>query len=264
MAWRVFSSIAALANCDNWFNHTNILKRRLQEHAYVYRSYDQMSKDVRDLAEKYPNLLKLYVGEKEFKSDIHQSAHTMGNDCGTGPCETLIVEIGNQEKMTAHTPEIFISGAVHGNERVGPTVVFYMIELMASRYASGSSTDIDKSLRYLMDNRKFIVMPFTNAEGYFRHRREERGIDVNRDFPYMRAPNQCMQTITARIVNELFRRHLFRLAVTFHGGTKSISYEWGTPNHKTMQYVFQIDLDFVRSFHSFGSCELYLGLENRQ
>ena len=53
----------------------------------------------------------------------------------------------------------------------------------------------------------------------------------------MRAPKECMQTITARIVNELHRRHLFRTAVTFHGGTKSIGYEWGSPNHKTMQYL---------------------------
>lgn len=29
-----------------------------------------------------------------------------------------------------------------------------------------------------------------------------------------------MKTITARAVNELYRRHLFQLAITFHGGMR--------------------------------------------
>jgi hypothetical protein len=40
-----------------------------------------------------------------------------------------------------------------------------------------------------------------------------------------------MQTITARSLNELWRSHLFQLAITFHGGMRAIAYEWGSPNH---------------------------------
>jgi hypothetical protein len=67
--------------------------------------------------------------------------------------------------------------------------------------------------------------------GYFQRMREENNIDPNRDFPYMKEPQHCMQTITARALNELWRSHLFQLAITYHGGMRAIAYEWGAPNH---------------------------------
>ena len=46
------------------------------------------------------------------------------------------------------------------------------------------------------------------------------------------SPDKCMQTTAARAINELYREHLFQLALTFHGGMRAISYEWGSPNAK--------------------------------
>ena len=46
-------------------------------------------------------------------------------------------------------------------------------------------------------------MPMTNAHGYAARRREENSMDPNRDFPYLlKRPELCMQTQTARAVNE--------------------------------------------------------------
>ena len=42
----------------------------------------------------------------------------------------------------------------------------------------------------------------TNAHGYANYRREENSMDPNRDFPYLQDPTRCMQTQTARAVNE--------------------------------------------------------------
>jgi hypothetical protein len=53
--------------------------------------------------------------------------------------------------------------------------------------------------------------------------------DVNRDFPYLNS--NCMRSISARVVNELFLNHIFSLAFTIHGGTESLTYPWGAPNH---------------------------------
>ena len=55
--------------------------------------------------------------------------------------------------------------------------------------------------------------------------------DINRDFPYLVEETKCMQTIGARVVNELYLKHLFSLALTLHGGTESMSYSYGAPNH---------------------------------
>ena len=56
-------------------------------------------------------------------------------------------------------------------------------------------------------------------------------IDINRDFPYMVKNTECMRTIGARVVNELFISHLFSLSLTLHGGTESLTYPFGSPNH---------------------------------
>jgi hypothetical protein len=92
-------------------------------------------------------------------------------------------------------------------------------------------------------------MPMSNPHGYFDKVREELLIqdedqipltkkmykkthkDINRDFPYLVEPNSCMETIGARVVNELFINHVFSLALSLHGGTESLTYPYGTPNH---------------------------------
>ena len=45
-------------------------------------------------------------------------------------------------------------------------------------------------------------MPMTNAHGYANYRRWENNMDPNRDFPYLQKPEKCMQTQTARAVND--------------------------------------------------------------
>ena len=58
------------------------------------------------------------------------------------------------------------------------------------------------------------VYPFVSAQRV----REENGIDPNRDFPYSKPATHCMETAVARAINELWREHVFQLAITFHGG----------------------------------------------
>lgn len=40
-----------------------------------------------------------------------------------------------------------------------------------------------------------------------------------------------MQTIAARSINEIWRRHVFQLSVTFHGGASLVAYPWGDTIH---------------------------------
>ena len=41
-----------------------------------------------------------------------------------------------------------------------------------------------------------------------------------------------METIGARVTNEIFRHNAIVLGLTFHGGDSVVGYEWGTFNHK--------------------------------
>ena len=72
-------------------------------------------------------------------------------------------------------------------------------------------------------------MPMANALGYERFKRSEDSIDVNRDFAFDTSPSRCMASVAARAVNELWREHIFQLAVTFHGGNKQLG---SAPRHE--------------------------------
>lgn len=101
----------------------------------------------------------------------------------------------------------------------------------------------------------------TNPNGYDSNFREERILseeetllfgnkdytlatkDINRDFPYMVKNDKCMETIGARLVNELYISHIFSLALTLHGGTESLTYPYGAPNHIAFQNGKQISTE---------------------
>ena len=139
-------------------------------------------------------------------------------------------------------PEVFFSGAVHGNERIGPTTTIELIRLFTTNVKNLTSDTIDTAppfhhiltnwLERLRTTRLITIMPTANALGYYQNVREENGIDPNRDFPWGVASNDCMQTTAARALNSLWRERMFQLSITFHGGMRAIAYEWGSPNYK--------------------------------
>ena len=104
-------------------------------------------------------------------------------------------------------------------------------------------------IRNLLNNRYIVITPMTNPYGYFHNVREELLIeneddanltvdnyekyhkDINRDFPYLVDSDKCMETIGARVVNELFLKHIFSISLSLHGGTESLTYPFGVPNH---------------------------------
>lgn len=51
--------------------------------------------------------------------------------------------------------------------------------------------------------------------------------DINRDFAFDQVPEDCMRTVAARAINELFRTHLYSILMTFHGGINTLTYNWG-------------------------------------
>jgi len=160
-------------------------------------------------------------------------------------------------------PEVLLSGCLHGNERIGPTAVMETVSLLLEAAACEASMQPasllynadpashlqckeilrqnwgiqdDSTRRWLarlVSTRRIIVVPTANALGYFRNKREEDRIDPNRDFPYdLEDYSQCMQTVAARALNEVFRQHMIQLSFTFHAGMEAIGYEWGAPTYQ--------------------------------
>ena len=89
----------------------------------------------------------------------------------------------------------------------------------------------DSWVRRLVDTRNIIIVPAANALGYAENKREEKGIDPNRDFAWDQQAGQCMRTIAARSINEIWKRHVVQLSITFHGGDHLIAWPWGDMIH---------------------------------
>ena len=83
----------------------------------------------------------------------------------------------------------------------------------------------NQTLARLVTTRCIVVFPTAKSLGYFWMRREEGGVDPNRDFPYeVTDETKCMRTVAALKLNEVFRDQLFQSAVNFRGGIDSIAY----------------------------------------
>ncbi len=192
---------------------------------FKYLTYAQAADLMISLQHQHPNLVQLYTAQERF------GLPTAGTcAAGTTPCLNHVIEVTNRaaprgNASAAARPEIYISGALHGDEAVGVATALELVRWLVTRYA------FDPWVRRLVDTRVLVVTPMTNAVGYERSMRYELDVDPNRDFPYEQRPHACMGSVAARTVNELYRTHLFSLALTFHGGMQALGYAWGAPSY---------------------------------
>eukprot|EP00943_MAST-04B_sp_MAST-4B-sp1_P007467 g7467.t1 len=193
---------------------------------YQQLSYGAIVNLLKTWSVKYPNLIKVYNAQDTF-------GIASPGACGAlSPCKQYYFRITNGATLPdIYRPEVFFSGALHGNERVGPTSVMEFARILLENYIEEDAAKQNVWLKKLVDTRSIYIMPSANALGYFANTREENGIDPNRDFPYNQEPEKCMKTTAARAINELWRKHIFQLSLTFHAGETSIDYEWGAYNH---------------------------------
>lgn len=207
----------------------------------TYPSYPQVLQRLRALASAAPQLVELWNAQERFGVPSPGS-------CGEEECKHWFVTLSNRTSTTAQSlpsaaagsslswlidtpisrrPHVFLSGNLHGDEVVGPVTILHLLEdLVAARLRGDNPW-----LNHLVDSRVLVAIPVTNPLGFASRVRAENDMDPNRDFPFMTGGANCMRTTVARAVNEAFRAHLFPLAITFHGGMQSITYEWGAPNH---------------------------------
>lgn len=190
---------------------------------YQHLSYGEITAAFNDLAIRFPDLVRITTAQKEF-------GLPSPGMCGEEQCETQIVHLTNFRTFVdgaeAIRPEVYISGALHGDERVGPHAVLEVARVLLEQRTSNAW------LAHLLDTRSIFLTPMTNSLGYFANTREENGIDPNRDYPIDQQAELCMNTVCSRVVNELFRAHLFQVAITFHAGMEAIALEWGTMSRK--------------------------------
>ena len=192
---------------------------------YADIHYGSAAADLLRLATQRPDLASLSTTQALFGLPTAGQCRDASNKMSA--CQNYVLEVTNRTSLASdpERPEVLISGALHGDERVGPATAMALSRWLIERY------DADPWIRRLVDTRIVLIMPMTNAIGVELRRRDELNFDPNRDFPYDQTPSRCMLTIAARSLNELYRAHLLQLVITFHGGMQAIAYNWGSFNY---------------------------------
>ncbi|ESS30251.1 putative zinc carboxypeptidase [Toxoplasma gondii GAB2-2007-GAL-DOM2] len=185
-------------------------------------TYEEILKELGEIQETCRSLVRVSDWGRESGLSVFMSRFS----CGTSDaCQLPLVEVGDIDFLSPATPTVFFSGAVHGDERAGPTAAVELVRYLCARYRR------DGEVTFLVRNRRVLVMPFPNVLGFAWNFREEAGVDVNRDFPYQRQSSQCFQSVAARAINEVFRSHLILGGITWHGGMRAVAYPWGSYDH---------------------------------
>lgn len=242
----------------------------------TYATYGEMLVRMRALAAAHPHVVRLYTAQDAFGlPPVGSCDESMAADGATlpAPCRVWVMDIGRaagapplfqaasrsaagragaaDAVADAARPAVLISGAVHGDEVVGPNAAMAFAELLVGAAspvggaAASSPSTTDPVLRAwllrLLDTRSVTVIPMTNAVGYATGVRGEdqsppggppsAPLDPNRDFAFDVSASSCMRTVAGRVLNELFRARLYTLLLTFHGGTNVLGYEWGDWGH---------------------------------
>lgn len=150
-------------------------------------------------------------------------------------CSPLIIRVSHIGSLDSdqQRPQVFISGEIHGDEKIGPISSLFTAQLLVW----SASCEIDKDensckllreiavskdqrvwLTHLATRRDTFIIPTTNCLGYITEQRSDAGdVDPNRDFAYVRQDTKCLQSVTANIIVELFRSNIVQSVVTFHG-----------------------------------------------
>lgn len=275
---------------------------------YKILSSTRIASELESLAINYPYLATLTTAQAAFDlpfagtpddCTFSATSNSNSNSNSNAPgCPNYILTIHDPianppgSFTDSSLPEVFLSGALHGNERVGPTAVLETAKLLLEaaqceslpQFIAPPDPDTEQGSKWLLQaqqgescrnkliqggithsqrkwlarlvaTRRIVIVPMTNALGYDRNERTEDGIDPNRDFPYdVTSPDMCMQTIAGRTVNELFRKHLFQMSLTFHAGTEVVGYEWGAfpylPTNISPDDVAQVEIG--RAYSSFA------------
>lgn len=205
-------------------NSTNIRRDQSASwNSYTSLPLAEIHSKMKDLAAKYPNLVTVFTSQDKYGLPSSCNNWEWHEGCLN---YVLVIEdkliysdkFNSGKKAIKERPDVLLLGTLHGDERVGPTAVMEATTLlieaascMSTIYTCKTSALVQK---YGMDNvqwlarlastRRIIVIPAGNANGYEKNQRTENGHDPNRDFSFDQYANQCMQTIAARTINEIF------------------------------------------------------------
>lgn len=107
------------------------------ETKFQYFDYGGTRDALYDMENKYSHLVKVEHAQGKWGT-------ASPGKCGGTECRQYFAHLTNHNTLAQEPtrPEVFFSGAVHGNERVGPTTTIEFMLLLIENYISGAVSDV--------------------------------------------------------------------------------------------------------------------------
>lgn len=179
-----------------------------------YPTPEQVEKELKAIAEKYPRLTKLYsIGKSTKKRDL------------------WVMKLSRNAKVDDGRPEFKYVANMHGDEIVGRELMMRFIK------DSVANDGKDPAITHLLDAYQIHILVSMNPDGAAASSRANaQGVDLNRDFPDF-STNDNQDTLEGRApetqaVMKWQGEHRFRLSANFHGGAEVVNYPWDTIGEK--------------------------------
>lgn len=178
-----------------------------------YHHYDDLTKFLHDMVEKYPEISKLHTIGKSVNNRDLLAIQITDNVEGVEPGEPMFKYVGN----------------MHGNEAVGREILIYLIQYLLENYEK------DDRVTTLVKNTNIYIMPTMNPDGFENAKEGQctgdvgRGnqnlVDLNRNFPdqFSGSPMKAIQPETRALMNWI-EGQKFVLSANLHGGSVVASY----------------------------------------
>lgn len=132
--------------------------------AYTYMDYQRVLDAAADLHALYPDYIRVADANSLMNNSIPSTK------CGSNKCQHLYVEVtdfNQPQDVIRRLPQIFLVGAFHGDERLGPNILIYFIQFLVSH------AETNPYISSILKSTYYVIMPMANPSGYFYNKREE-------------------------------------------------------------------------------------------
>jgi carboxypeptidase T len=201
-----------------------------------YRTYEQVTSQLKELALKYPDRVALHSIGKTWESTTGKADRDIWSLRITGP--------GDASKR----PAVSFTADLHARELVTVEVAMSLIETLVSGYNQ------DPAIRKLVDTRVIYVAPMLNPDGH--HQAEKGadwrknthtfpggvGVDLNRNFPFQwgligasadagsetfHGPAAASEPETQAVRDYLANIPNLKIGMDYHAFSNLVMWSWG-------------------------------------
>ncbi|KAI2807644.1 hypothetical protein BLOT_005582 [Blomia tropicalis] len=190
---------------------------------FKYHNYDELTKLLKLIAKKFPDITKLYSIGKSVQGRELWVISVTSHNSSTDPDTDL-------------KPNVKYVANMHANEAIGREMVLHLLAHLVNH--SNKSTNVKNLLRHT----RIHLMPSMNPDGFEKAiegkcqsgpgRHNAANVDLNRNFPDRFFKSNVAEQPETAAIRKWIHEKQFALSLNIHGGALVVNYPFdGSQNH---------------------------------